>query len=523
MNKMETHLEVSSGSLMKSVFRIFLVLLLVFPPTVLRPPSVEAQDLNPLGTVLDGLQARVDAILNNARSLGLELVLVLGQQIASEISLARQQLHAELDFQRAQWGDTAAQLIDNMTKAIDQLETQALGQAQDFINQAQLAAISLPFSDKTPHVRGFSPIIAFRPPPGVDDLVFTVAGVFPEVGTPNYSPTLTLDAKDPNGNALPAFPASSANAFSAQFHVPSSSLVFPTGSAARSIQAHVNIPYKKTCFLFKCRAEQSIPVLIGLLPQSPGNLHIAFSTTSEHYETKLGTSYGMHQDASRGDDLDHSQTFAPDSGYEVLPNSVQIRVLSADGDWGLIGNCSTSISACWRIKTVQHHCALFFCPQGHDGSVNFTLSFAERRLTTTVQNGQLDIPIEWNQTALHTFPSDGALTWSATYTDFNDRSVSFGSSNTTVNSPYLKAANVADRTYAFSVYPFDVDAGSSLTMVPPQNYSPNTPLNARLETHPENSRNPLTPHGFSTLKAFAAKALAEAFPVSGGLVLTCIN
>ena len=469
-----------------------------------------------LKVVFDQIEASLNALINNARNAGLELELVLGAQIAAELALARQQFKTELDYQRQQWSAEAARLVDNLTQSVAQLTNHALAQAQDLINQAQLIALSLPFADDTPHIRAFSPIISFRPPPGVEDLVYSVAGVFPDFGRdPKYTPTLTLDTKDVNGNALPPIAASAGTALSAVFHVPSQSLIFPN-NALRTIRAHVNVRYRKRCaLLLHCDSQASFPQLIGLLPQSPGNLHLAFSVTTEVYVSKLTTSYVLHQDAAGGDDLDHRQTITPTPGYEVLPNSVQIRVLVSDGDWGLNGNCSTTTAACWRIKTVQHHCAWFVCPQGHDGSVNFQLTFYERKLTTETQSGQKDLPIEWNQTSLYTFPTNGAMTWTGTYTDFNNHPVQFGSSNTGVASPYLKATNISDTTYAFTVYPFNTDASSELSVVIPKGpYNPNAPRNLALVSDGRNNLNPLTPHGIGALKAFGADALARALPAT---------
>jgi hypothetical protein len=491
-------------------FRLLLSVLLIIQPLT-SPRLATAQ---PLQAALDQIEASLNATINNARNGGLELELVLGAQIASQIALARQQFKTELDNQRQQWSAEAARLVDNLTQSVTQLTNHALAQAQDLINQGQLIALSVPFADDTPRIRAFSPVVSFRPRPGVQDLVYWVAGVFPDFGRDSkYTPTLTLDTKDANGKALPPIPATSGTALSVVFHVPSQSIVFPN-SALRTIQAQVNIRYRKRCaLLFHCDSVVNYPELIGILPQSPGNLHISFSVSSEHYVSQLTTSYVMHQDAGGGDDLDHPQSIAPTPGYEVLPDSVQIHVLGAGGDWGLNGNCSTATAACWRIKTVQHHCAWFVCPQGNDGSVNFQLTFYERMLTTQTQNGNADIPIEWNQTSLHTFPSDGALSWTATYTDFNNNPVPFGSSNTTVNSPYLKATNISDTTYGFSVFPFNTDASSELSIAIPQGaYNKDAPLNLSLVTDGRSNLNPLTPYGMSALKAFGAAALAKDIP-----------
>lgn len=488
---------------------------------VLQVPST-AQVVTPaipavvLGGVLDQLEARVDRLINDARNAGADLALVIGSQVAAQIALARQQLHTELELQRAEWQATTAQLIDTLTKSVEELEQKAIADAEDLANQTALIALSLPFHDSTPHVRAFSPQIAFKPPTGVDDLVFTVAGVFPQVGVEDgFEPTLALEITGADGRPLPAFQPSYATAFSAQFHVPKTNFAFPTGSAARAIKGHVAIPYKKSCaVVFRCRTEAKFPVLIGLLPSSPGNLHVTFTNTTEDYSTQLNTSWVMHQDARTGDDLDHHQVFAPHTGYEVIPDSVQIAVISGDGEWGLLGNCSTTLQACWRVKTVQHHCVAFICPQGHDGAVNFKLSFSERILVPKTQSGQVDIPIDWNVTSLHTFPATGALSWTAVYTDFNNHAVPFGSSDTRVNSPFLKVKNVTGTTIAFSVYPFTTDAGSLFSIAPPASTPvPNGTIAVNVGKHPERIRSPLTREGFSALKAFAQQALH--FPRQG--------
>jgi len=502
---------------LNSLLRLFLVLLLVLQPVgTVRLASAQGGAAAALAFkgILDQLEASVDAIINNARNAGLDLELVLGEQIAAEISLARQEFKTELDQQEAGLSAKAAQFLDNLRKSISQLTNHALAQAQDLVNQAQLIALSLPFADDTPRIRAFTPVITFRPAPGVNDVVFSVGGVFPDFGKdPKYTPTLVLDTKDANGNPLPPFAATSGTALSAVFHVPGTQLVFPN-SALQSIQAHVNINYSHRCYLlFHCDDQVSIPELIGLLPQSPGNLHLAFSVTTEVYVTQLKTSYVIHQDASAGTDADHPQQVAPDPGFEVLPDGVQPRVLSAGGDWGLNGNCSTATAACWRVKTVQHHCILFVCPSGNDGSVNFLLTFYERKLTNQTQTGQLDLPINWDQTALYTFPTNGAMTWTAIYTDFNNQHVPFGSANTSVASPYLKATNISGTTYGFTVYPFNTDASSELSIAIPQGaYSASAPLNVTLVNDGRNDLNPLTPHGISALTAYAAQGLAQSLP-----------
>src|SRR3954447_5848068 len=288
--------------------RVLLALALIF--NLIAPPISSAQvgEAVTLVAVLDQLQARLDRTINNARNSGLELELVLGAQIAAQITLARQELATELEQQRREWSSTAEQIIDKLTQSINDLGDHLLAKAQNLVDQGQLLLLSLPLHDETPRVRAFTPIVSFRPRPGVDDLVYSVAGVFPDFGrAPKYIPALKLDVNGPDGHPLPPIPASSGTALSAVFHVPGRDLIFPN-SAMRTIQAHINIRYRKRCaLLFHCDSEASIPELIGLLPPSPGNLHLSFSITSEVYVTRMSTSYVIHQDAGAGDDLDHRQ------------------------------------------------------------------------------------------------------------------------------------------------------------------------------------------------------------------------
>ncbi len=500
--------------------RVIFCCVLLLQTTTIQPEMAVSQPVGEAATLkfaLDQLQATLDSVLNTARNNGVELGLVLGDQITAEIDLARQELHTELDYQRAQWSATAAALVDNITQSIQNLKDGAFAQAQDLINQTQLIALTLPFSNRTAEVRSFSPVVVARPPSGVEDVVFTVAGLFPDLGEKGFEPYLKVGST--------TYPAVSPTAFSAQFHIPKTHITFPTGGAIDTQAATLVVPFKTRCWVFfHCKNEASFPELIGLLPPSPGHLHLSITNVTQQTQTTVKTSNVIHQDASGGDDRDHPQTWPADSGWEIDPYSVHVTVLSQDGDSSIdfnSGNCSTRTFACWKVTTIQHHCAWFICPQGHDGSMNIRLSFTESR-TVNVQNSiDEDVELSWGDTTVRSLPTDGAVQWAATYTDFNGQRHPFGSSDSSVNSPYLKVNAITSSCLAFAAFPFSVNAGADLSVLAADPKA--APVLARLQARfgvdatasgYGANLNPLTRQGFRGVKVFAARALAATVPAA---------
>jgi len=491
------------------------------------PLRIRSQD-SPLtlAALLTQLQSSVDAIINNAQNAGNNIVQELAANISNEIAYARTQFHAELELQRKEWSAEAATLVDNISQTIQSVTQSAFAEAQDLMNQFQWAIASLPFTNKLPQVRAFSPIMAPMPPEGVDDLVFSVSGLFMDAATKGYEPSLVIETK-------PAYPITALSAFEAQFHVPKADLSFPGGGSVKLLHAKVIVPYKKRCFLFfQCRATEEFPEAINLLPASPGHLHISVSDSYTGISAKAKTSYMMRQDASHGDDLGHQETYLPDPGYGVIPESVHISIFGSGGDWfvdTLGGNCSTVAQACWKIDTRQHHCWGPFCPGGTDGVVIFKLSFMESTPVSETSTTDRDFPLTWGTTELQPIPlpatpgnqnpGAGAVTWVASYTDFDNVVHGFGSTNTTVDSPFLRVKVAADGTLAYSVYPFGVDAGSDLS-----SFSGNANSGSILSSFgnlgvaDSTNLNPLTAPGFTNLKVLFSLAYGRIVTGQSGTV-----
>ena len=500
-------LRISSVKLFRIAVAAALILLMEFQtavPLVAQGPVT----LLTFGLILQDLQSTLGALMNQAQNTGTNLTLVIGAQLSAEIDLAKQEFSTELDLQEAQLSAQASMFLNNLRSTLSDLQSSTFAKAQDLVNQLQLVAITLPFSNKTPMLRAFSPFVASVPPNGVDDLVFTVGGVFPNVGDPSYNPTLTFNGKPYN--------ASSVTSLSAEFHVPKTDITFPAGHTLQSIQATVSVPYSKSCVLFfHCREVSTFNEVVGLLPLSPGNLHLSITDITQKTDSKVVSSPHMHQDASGGDDKNHSQTYAADPGWQVIRDSVHITVDAAEGDVAVDfnnGNCSTTTMACWQVTTIQHHCIAFICPQGHDGSVNFHLSFAETQTVNASNTWNGDVGnLAWNQTTLEGLPSTGAVTFAGTYTDFNGQSYPFGSNNTSVNSPWIKIDMLTPTSIAFSFYPFNVDAGADISSI-----AANPRYNqivSQMETTngilPNHNLNPLTARGYVAAQGFLAEAISN--------------
>jgi hypothetical protein len=404
-------------------------------------------------------------------------------------------------------------MVDNITKAIDDLQNKIFAKAQDLVNQVQLIAVSLPFAHRTPEVRAITPFVAPPPPQGVDDLAVHIAGIFPDADLgPKYWPYLTINEKP--------YPSLRATAEEAEFRIAKADLTFPGGEAIRNIPFRLVIPYKGRCAaVIPCRKQATLPEAIGLMPKSPGNLHISFTYTTQNTETKTVTSYPLHIDAGDGDHNPQALTYQVEGGgWEIIPASVQLRVLNKGGDadeHSGNGNCSTTTMACWHVTVIQHHCFSFICLGGAgkgDGSLTISLTFQETRTEPLAGSSQEDIPISWGQTVLKTEPSKDQLEWVAVYTDFNNTPHAFGSNNSNINSPYLKETSITSNTLAFSVYPFGADAGADLSgLVSDVNAPVLATLHSAGLTDAANF-NPLTASGFKNLKASMLFALGNTIP-----------
>jgi hypothetical protein len=105
--------------------------------------------------------------------------------------------------------------------------------------------------------------------------------------------------------------------------------------------------------------------------------------------------------------------------------------------------------------------------------------------------------------------------WVATYTDFNGRRYDFGSSNSSIDSPYLRVKSITNSCLAFSAFPFSVDAGSDLSVIAanPKGASMVALLQSKFGVG-ANSLNPLTKDGFKSVKIFASRALATTVPTA---------
>jgi hypothetical protein len=496
------------------------VILVLQPFLALRRAEAQVPlvGLAALSGALDQLSDRLKGIINSAASQADGVIITLGAQIATQIAIAQNMLHTELEYQRKAVEEAVNEMIDKIRTAIDDLERRAFNEIHDLTDQVQLIAMSLPFMNRTPTLRSVQPAVAFPTGAESDVFVFRVAGNFPDVALDGYKPSLEFQLIDSSGTSRTAtVPARQATNLAAEFPFTEGQLF---SSQTRRLQGTVRIPYRHRCWLFfHCRVkpDATFPISVGLLPRNPGRIKLHFTDTYEDYETKHKESVVLEQDASDGDIKRRPQTVQPDSGYQVIPESVRISVVGARGDTSLGGNCSSTLSACWQVTTVQHHCIFGVCPQGGDGYIWFKLSFDQKKLKTFAPAGDVNVAIDWNRVTVHTFTQPrGVLSWSAVYTDFANNDRAFGSQNTAVDSPYLKVSKVADNTWAFGVYPFGAQAGADVTgRANPTTSDPSRDtrlgiLMADIENLVHANTNPLRPAGFRMLKESAATSLRRA-------------
>ena len=290
-----------------TILAFVLSLALIYQPIALAADSVQAVPvLTVVGLegLLDNLQGRLDAIINHAANEVRDIVRVLADQISTEIAAARQMLHTELEFQQQLVMSHVNSMINNIRNSVDALEQNAFALVHDSLNQAQLIAMTIPFSRRDPMLKGYDPAVAFPSGAPTDTFRFSVFGVFADAGRPGYEPTLELTVLDSAGAPhAQTFPASSPTQVASQFLVPNA-LLFAGPQVIRRISGKLHVPFRKRfLLLFHRRTDRVFPLTIGLLPNSPGALRISFTNTSEVWDSQVNTSYVMQQNASQGDEF----------------------------------------------------------------------------------------------------------------------------------------------------------------------------------------------------------------------------
>jgi hypothetical protein len=385
-----------------------------------------------LGSLSDKLRALVESFENSGKALEAGL----GAQIATNVSLARAQLDAELNKQMSQVSATASNFVASTLSQVHRLEAQTFKDAKSLSTDILTAASAIPFSHREPSVRPLAN--PYYVPLDAGSLQVRIDGHFLDIGKSGYDATLRV------GDAPTTYAHSENSTDHLQFSVPYSALARTTADNVVDYKRlTVSVPYHKSGFcLFWCKGTETFKLTLITLPRNPGTLVVTKHKQVPDVDTKPVTSPEQFQD-SKDNDITEDKTgklycFAPadaGTGWRIQPSSVKGRVTwvfegEQGTDWWWVSNPDSATSqadACVRMETLHKNF-------GHSGKVKFVVDYTEEhdKLTNVDTPVQIDRP--WGGSQLVNL-SQGE-SWTGRFVQFDGRVYEFHDGD--IESPFVR-------------------------------------------------------------------------------------
>jgi hypothetical protein len=424
-----------------------------------------------LGVGLQFFADKLNTLINNAGTQGRLIAIEAGQQLWLAIYNAKLAYADERNKTFAQLNQTIQGNIQTLYTALDTLEREGFVKSEEIIRQAQQVANTLPFGNKEPQVRGYSPYfvlatdhaesqrgVSFRTddflkiPPDQRTPDHRAAVNLQNIGPPSgQNPELTSGmytagvqpvrlAEDPvrieiNGNFLDAAkegytPTLRLDGESFRPAITTQQLVFlipraklkpaPAGGLSYTT-FNLVVPYRTGWWIFKKRKEATFQTLLATLPPIPGELVVdgSVATTTTDWRTMVYPRNDTIKQHSNDDDLDlvHCAP-SPLGGWITEPSSVRFIDHWHQGqnpdDWRYYFQ-SANPQACLRVITIKR-------TFGTSGKVNFQIGaneFWTHEVATPVQ----DKPVmKWGDSKNYKFkPGE----WKITFTTFDGQKQEF--------------------------------------------------------------------------------------------------
>ncbi len=233
----------------------------------------------------------------------------------------------------------------------------------------------------------------------VENVVFTLRGFFPGLGTQGPKPSLVLNGT----RATLVKPLQGACSFS----IPQSALF--SGNKEACV-ADVQIPFQN---FFGQQRVHKYRLLIGIIPPSPGKLAIEHTSTpsteinptprSSHFHYTSSHAQGQRQDTNNLCRIQASQ------GWKILRGSHRVEIHHNKGATSLQLEIETETEIAYRAMT-------FYRKSKKDcGELRFTLFFTEYR-TQDLAPIQTSVELKWNESKLFGYPPG---TWKVIFTPFD--------------------------------------------------------------------------------------------------------
>lgn len=377
-----------------------------------------------LGSVLDGLQKRIDGsinqMINTSANAGFDIETECGRQVTIAIGNARNAYEDCLNQTMDKVKQAVQDSINSLTSMVQDVEQRNLGALETLESRVTEWITALPLAGWKPQLLNVRPRYVVVKDT-TENTMINFEGLFKYAGDPRYQPTFKLNDKvlTPCNNATQKL-----------------SFMMTVGNATLDKCAYaigtLNVPYPgwtgKYSFDFK--------VWLGALPISPGKITVYYTAHRITQATKHIVSGTVVANASQycpARWVIVKNSFYPETGWYVIPNSVRGPIV----DQGCHGSHDTPKIVSIDANQIVTSVGLSAADGPHMGQVPYHVEFDEVQNVPVTNTRQDDISLQWNDSKVLDTAADEQVS-KIVFDAFDGTHSEFAGPN--LDNPYLKVS-----------------------------------------------------------------------------------
>lgn len=349
------------------------------------PPGV----INPVGGALSGFRDTLNSVISEATAKGEALLVTAAGQVDLAVSNAESSLAADLNKSLDSVDSSVRQTLDHLQTLVADVKTATQETLKTAIDGSQQLINSLPFTNKNPQVRSYSP--QFSALTSNVDVAITVSGNFFWASEQGKQVTLTA-----GGETLqPTLSTTTTVGFTLPARLFSSS---PDRFTPTSFTVHA--PYEKGA-IFPQAKVGDFRLLVTILPNQPLRaLTLKNSTAVQGTETKQafqptqyttdGTGWRVESWSNCKDNSDSHAISADPDGWQILPTSIAVgyikRGYSPRGEASI-----TAASPTGFVVEGKTQAACFLGISSNSGDIEYFVAYSQQRSVTTTNQETRDL------------------------------------------------------------------------------------------------------------------------------------
>lgn len=348
------------------------------------------QVLNPLGGVLSGLRDTVNGIIDTAGAQGQALTVTAAGQVLLAVSNAESAFATDLNISLDKADDAVRRNVEQLRAMVTQLQSGTAALLETATNDAQQLINTLPFTNKNPQVRAFSP--RFMTAAANQPVAVSVRGNFVWAAEKKMDVTLVVGET--------TYKAAENTTSSLQFLVPASAFASLPDRAQR-VSMELHAPYESGV-VFKSRPVGVFRLLATVLPNAPVRKVTVTNDApvqSTEFRTTTVPTDGRGLDLRSWDgctDKSNTVTRSADVGWTIDVSSIKIQ-------YGM--QTPNALAAYAEVRTASPtgfvvtghtvaHCVLGI--SNGSGSLNYSVTYTQWRPVHSTQTTVRTLdPIGW--------------------------------------------------------------------------------------------------------------------------------